>query len=123
MKKIVICVALALCIALSAVSFASADTYTATSTSTVPLKTVTSTHTYFGVLPGNEGYIHTKGSATKLTLRAYTTSDVRNSNAVTYKSGSLAGVRDYWDITPTTMIIKGNIDASGKVVFNGGFDY
>lgn len=98
---------------------ASRLTITANSPSSKPLVTVTRHDTRFGIIDGSWS---SSGSATKLTVRAYVGS-VRNSNAMTFKSGSLTNHRDYWDCTPTTVTIYGNTDATGSASVSGDWTF
>lgn len=120
MKKIITTV-LVFVMMLALTSNAFALSLTAYSTNTATLYTTTRVKTYFKSLTGNT--FTSSGSATKLTVRAYTTGGSRNSNAKTYQSGSVTGGQNYWDATVSRISMRGNTNASGWARVSGGWEF
>ncbi len=120
MKKIIATV-LVIVMMLGLTSNAFALALTAYSTTTTSLYTTTRVKTYFKSLVGNT--FTSSGSATKLTVRAYTSGGSRNSSAKTYQSGSVTGGQDYWDATVSTVDMRGNTDASGWARVSGSWEF
>ena len=120
MKKI-ITIVLAFVMVLTLTSSAFALSLTAYSTSTTSLYTTARGGTHFESLDGNT--FSSSGSATKLTVRAYTSGGSRNSGAKTYQSGSVSGGQNYWDATVSTVDMRGNTDASGWARVSGSWEF
>lgn len=115
MKKIIATV-LVVVMMLGLTSNALALALTAYSTSTTSLYTTSRVRTYFDV---TNATFSSYGSATKLTVRAYTSGGSRNSDAKTYQSGSAWGGKAYWDASVSTTDMRGNTDASGWTRVSG----
>lgn len=101
----------------TAFAYAPSSISTSSSTTNCFAHDVSRSYTSFS-LSGN-AYITTYGSATSLTVRAYTLDHTKLSNAKTYRSGALSGGQAYWD-TPAKICVRCNNDSNGDMVKVGG---
>lgn len=121
MKKKALSIFIVAAILLTSIPAFADTTVIATSTSPRTLCSGTATHSYFSTTGGTLSFT---GNATKLTVRAYDEYDgQRNSNALTLKSSSPNGQRDYWDAYIDYTIIKGNLNYAGTGTLNSTWTY